>query len=125
MSDESYDLPDDVKGMTFREIEAKYGEEVAINAGIAADPDTWELTEEEMALSRPAIEVVPHIVEAYRRGKLGRRTRGRQKAPLKVPVSLRLDPDVVEHFRATGRGWQTRINDTLRRAAFGGEATGA
>lgn len=124
MSDESYDLPEDVKGMTFREIEAKYGEEVAINAGIAADPDTWELTEEEMALSRPAIEVVPHIVEAYRRGKLGRRTRGRQKAPLKVPVSLRLDPDVVEHFRATGRGWQTRINDTLRRAAFGGEATG-
>ena len=98
---------------------------MAINAGIAADPDTWELTEEEMARSRPAIEVVPHIVEAYRRGKLGRRTRGKQKAPLKVPVSLRLDPDVVEHFRATGRGWQTRINDTLRRAAFGGEATGA
>jgi BrnA antitoxin of type II toxin-antitoxin system len=28
----------------------------------------------------------------------------------------RLDPDVVEHFRATGPGRQTRINDTLRRA---------
>ena len=125
MSDPEYDLPDDVGGMTFREIEAKYGEEVAINAGIAADPDTWELTEEEMARSRPAIEVVPEIVEAYRRGKLTRRSRGKQRAPLKVPVSLRLDPDVVEHFRATGRGWQTRINDTLRQAAFGGETTGA
>jgi uncharacterized protein (DUF4415 family) len=30
---------------------------------------------------------------------------------------LRIDADVVEHFRATGPGWQTRINDTLRRAA--------
>ena len=118
MSDVASKLPDDVKGMTFREIEAKYGEEVAINAGIAADPDTWELTDGSDL--RPAAEVFPHIVEAYRRGKLGRRTRGRQKAPLKVPVSLRLDPDVVEHFRATGRGWQTRINVTLRRAAFGG-----
>ena len=123
MSRPEYDLPDDVKGMTFREIEAKYGEEVAINAGIAADPDTWELTDGSDL--RPAAEVFPHIVEAYRRGKLGRRTRGRQRAPLKVPVSLRLDPDVVEHFRATGRGWQTRINDTLRQAAFGGDATGA
>ena len=75
MNEPEYDLPDDVKGMTFREIEAKYGEEVAINAGIAADPDTWELTPEEMAQARPAAEVVPHIVEAYRRGKLGRRTR--------------------------------------------------
>ena len=28
-----------------------------------------------------------------------------------------IDADVVEHFRATGPGWQTRINDTLRRAA--------
>ena len=119
MSKESYELPADGKGRTFRESEAKYGEEVAINAGIAADPDTWELTPEEMAEARPASEVLPHIVEAYRQGKLKVRTRGRQKAPLKVPVSLRLDPDVVEHFRATGRGWQTRINDTLRRAAFG------
>ena len=116
------ELPDDVKGMTFREIEAKYGEEVAINAGIAADPDTWELTDGSDL--RPAAEVLPHIVEAYRRGKEARRMRGKQNAPLKVPVSLRLDPDVVAHFRATGRGWQTRINNTLRRAVFGGEARG-
>jgi uncharacterized protein (DUF4415 family) len=35
----------------------------------------------------------------------------------KLALKLRIDPDVVEHFRATGPGWQTRINDTLRRAA--------
>jgi uncharacterized protein (DUF4415 family)/uncharacterized DUF497 family protein len=35
----------------------------------------------------------------------------------KQALKLRIDPDVVEYFRATGPGWQTRINDTLRRAA--------
>ena len=37
--------------------------------------------------------------------------------PPKLPVTLRLDSDVVRHFRATGKGWQTRINDILRKAA--------
>jgi uncharacterized protein (DUF4415 family) len=35
----------------------------------------------------------------------------------KLALKLRIDPDVVAHFRATGPGWRTRINDTLRRAA--------
>lgn len=35
----------------------------------------------------------------------------------KEAVKLRLDPDVLAHFRATGAGWQTRINETLRKAA--------
>ncbi|MEK6541124.1 MAG: BrnA antitoxin family protein [Pseudomonadota bacterium] len=44
--------------------------------------------------------------------------RGRPKSELpKQAVSLRLDPDVVEWFRAKGAGWQTRINETLRKAA--------
>ena len=38
--------------MTFSEIEAEYGEETAINAGIARDPDTWEWTEEDFARAR-------------------------------------------------------------------------
>jgi uncharacterized protein (DUF4415 family) len=63
-------------------------------------------------------EVIPDIVAAYRR------TRGRQKAPVKRLVSLRLDPDVVEHFRATGPGWQGRINEALRKAAWLKRATG-
>lgn len=44
-------------------------------------------------------------------------TRGRPKlAAPKVSVTLRLDPDVLERFRATGPGWQTRINAALRTA---------
>lgn len=35
----------------------------------------------------------------------------------KQPVSLRLDKDVVAHFRATGPGWQSRMNEALRKAA--------
>jgi uncharacterized protein (DUF4415 family) len=32
-------------------------------------------------------------------------------------VSLRLDPDVIAHFRRGGRGWQSRINAALRKVA--------
>jgi len=34
----------------------------------------------------------------------------------KEAVKLRLSPDVLDHFRASGPGWQTRINETLERA---------
>jgi uncharacterized protein (DUF4415 family) len=43
--------------------------------------------------------------------KLG--VRGPQKAPTKVRVSLRLSREVVEYFRATGDGWQTRMDGEL------------
>jgi uncharacterized protein (DUF4415 family) len=39
------------------------------------------------------------------------------KAAPKEAVNIRLDPDVLAHFRATGPGWQSRINDALRKAA--------
>ncbi|MFN3657677.1 MAG: BrnA antitoxin family protein [Pseudolabrys sp.] len=45
-------------------------------------------------------------------------SRGRPKAAVtKDAISLRLDRDVIAHFRRTGRGWQSRINETLRKAA--------
>ena len=44
------------------------------------------------------------------------RMRGAQKASTKQLVSIRLDPDVVARFRATGPGWHSRINAALRRA---------
>lgn len=44
------------------------------------------------------------------------RGRPKSKSP-KNAVSLRLDPDVVAHFRRGGRGWQSRINAALRKAA--------
>jgi uncharacterized protein (DUF4415 family) len=40
--------------------------------------------------------------------------RGPQKAPRKVPVSIRLSADVAEGLRATGSGWQGRADDALR-----------
>ena len=44
------------------------------------------------------------------------RTAGRHiKENAKVPVTMRVDPDVLEAMRETGTGWQTRVNDVLRR----------
>ena len=80
-------------------------EDAAITAAARSDPDNPPLTEAEFARMRPAIEVVPNIVRRYR---------GLQKKPKKRLVSLRLDPDVIEHFRRTGPGWQARINARLR-----------
>jgi uncharacterized protein (DUF4415 family) len=48
--------------------------------------------------------------------KLIRRGRPKSDAP-KQATSLRLDPDVLDHYRATGPGWQSRINQALRKAA--------
>lgn len=43
------------------------------------------------------------------------RGRPRVEQP-KVSTTIRLDADVIEHFKADGKGWQTRINAALRRA---------
>jgi len=75
-----------------------------------ADVESPPLTEEQLDRMRPAREVMPEILE------LVRRFRGKQKAPTKDLISLRLDHDVVDHFRARGKGWQARINATLRKA---------
>jgi uncharacterized protein (DUF4415 family) len=40
--------------------------------------------------------------------------RGPQKRPTKVPVTVRYSPEVVEYFKSTGEGWQTRMNDALQ-----------
>jgi uncharacterized protein (DUF4415 family) len=41
------------------------------------------------------------------------RVRGPQKLPRKKPVSLRLDANIIDAFRATGKGWQSRVNTAL------------
>ena len=44
--------------------------------------------------------------------------RGRPKAAVtKVSTTIRLDPDVIAAFKAQGAGWQSRINEALRKAA--------
>ncbi|MCX7084760.1 MAG: BrnA antitoxin family protein [Methylococcales bacterium] len=71
-------------------------EEVAINAGIASDPDTYELTAAEFAELKP-----------YKGG--------RPKAEVtKERITIRLSPDVLEAFKSTGKGWQTRIDGVLK-----------
>ncbi|MDA8111646.1 MAG: BrnA antitoxin family protein [Nitrospiraceae bacterium] len=71
--------------------------------------DSPELTDEMLRRMRPASETVMEIVAEYRR------SRGRPPKPVtKVPTTLRLDADIVESFRRTGRGWQTRMNEALR-----------
>ncbi len=83
-------------------------ENARINAGIAADPDTWELTEADFAKMRPASEAHPEIVEAYRR------SRGKQKAPTKIATSIRLSENVLAAYKQSGPGWQSRIDQDLQ-----------
>jgi uncharacterized protein (DUF4415 family) len=52
----------------------------------------------------------------YRGGTLVRRGRPKS-AKAKTAISLRIDPDVVAWFRASGDGWQSRMNEALRKAA--------
>lgn len=47
---------------------------------------------------------------------LARRVRGPQKAPKKVRVTIRLSREVVDHFKAQGKGWQSRLDETLKKA---------
>lgn len=74
------------------------------------DGEVRELTAEDFKHFRPMREVAPEVVEAFERM---RGQRGPQKTPTKERIGLRLDRDVVAHFRATGPGWQSRINDIL------------
>lgn len=73
--------------------------------------DNPEWTEEDFRQARPFAEVFPDLAESIRR------SRGRPKvAAPKQQISLRLDPEVIEKFKATGKGWQARINDVLKAA---------
>lgn len=86
-------------------------EEAEIQEMIAADPDDAEATDEQLAQARPFAEVFPDLMESIRR------SRGRP--PVEAPrqqISIRLDPDVIAKFKATGKGWQGRINDVLKAA---------
>ena len=72
--------------------------------------DVPEWTEEMFRKARPVHEVFPGVEFPKPR------PRGPQKAPTKVQTTIRLDRDVIEHFRRAGRGWQSRVNETLKRA---------
>ncbi|KUM25797.1 hypothetical protein AU467_24505 [Mesorhizobium loti] len=73
--------------------------------------DNPEWIWEDFRNARPFTEVSPDLAEGIRR------SRGRPALDNpKKQVTLRLDSDVVARFRAGGPGWQTRINEILRKA---------
>ncbi len=85
-----------------------------INRGIADDPDTFEATAKDFRQAKSAREVLPSKV--YESLRLARQ-RGPQKSPKKIPVSLRVDQDILNAYAATGRGYQSRMNEALRLGA--------
>ena len=74
------------------------------------DSEVRELTAADMRMFKPASEVLPVALQKT----LGMRLRGPQKAPPKVSTTIRLSNDVVQAFRATGSGWQTRVDSALK-----------
>ncbi|MFT4131983.1 BrnA antitoxin family protein [Labrys sp. (in: a-proteobacteria)] len=78
-----------------------------------SDNPTWKKAD--FAKARPAGEVLPtEMMDALKKRYRGQR--GRQRAPTKMLVSLRLDQDIIDRFKADGPGWQSRINEALRKA---------
>jgi uncharacterized protein (DUF4415 family) len=72
-------------------------EDAAITAAALSDSDAVPLTEDEWHMVKPFVQV------------------GRPKAAVtKERISIRLSRDVVDQFRATGRGWQTRMDSALK-----------
>lgn len=77
--------------------------------------DNPEWTEADFAAARPASEVLPPEALALLVRKPGRQA-GWTKPGAKKSITLRLDPDVIEGWRKSGPGWQSRMNAALREA---------
>jgi uncharacterized protein (DUF4415 family) len=70
-----------------------------------------ELTAKQMAKARLFAEVLPDLADSIRRN------RGRPKLENpKEAIKLRIDADILDSYRRSGRGWQTKINADLRKA---------
>jgi uncharacterized protein (DUF4415 family) len=73
------------------------------------DVQSPELSAADMAKAKPFAEVFPELAASIRKG------RGPNKAPTKKLVSLRLSGQVLEAYKSKGPGWQSRIDEDLRR----------
>jgi uncharacterized protein (DUF4415 family) len=70
------------------------------------------LTRNDIKKFRPASEVLPQeLISVLPKRKPGQR--GKQIAPKKELVTIRLNSGVVDYFRSKGPGWQTRMNSAL------------
>ena len=92
-------------------------EDAAIEAAIASDPDAqgWDDDNGEWMTFAEA-----HPEWAARREQAKQQKSARRP---KTKIDIRLDADVVEHLRSMGKGWQTKLNETLRRVVFGDPET--
>lgn len=94
-----------------RLIKMSKAEDRAVTSAAKTDPDNPPLGAALLARMRPVAKAAPELVTMARR-------RGRPKLDNpKQAIKLRLSPDVLTWFRATGRGWQTRIDAALRKVA--------
>ena len=83
-----------------------------------APDENPEWSDADFARARAASEVLPELYRKDRAQEL-LRPRGRPKLENpKLPVKLRIDPDVVQAYKAQGDGWQTRMNAALRHYAM-------
>ncbi len=80
---------------------AKHGH-VSVNNAPATQPDDWNNA------------FVTHSADELRKVVAARRTRGPNRNPTKEQVAVRYSPEVLAYFRATGAGWQTRMDEALR-----------
>lgn len=78
-------------------------------ADMRAVSDNPEWTRKDFAKAKRFDEVFPDLARSIRH-------RGKQKAPTKKAVSMRIDADVLDAYKATGSKWQSRINSDLRKA---------
>ena len=75
---------------------------------IDARGEVREIAAADLEGFRPSRQALP----ASLRKKVG--VRGAQKAPTKERITTRLSPEVVQRFRATGDGWQTKMDAALQ-----------
>jgi uncharacterized protein (DUF4415 family) len=81
-----------------------------MNKKIKTDMEDFEWTEAELKASKK-INSLPKSLQL----KLAaRKTRGPQITPTKVSTTIRLSSDVIASFKATGTGWQTKIDLALK-----------
>ena len=92
----------------------------------AASGEDRALTAAEEAARRKAVVVKAGGLPAVRAALAAKRRpgqRGPQRTPTKLAVTVRYSPEVIAYFKATGAGWQTRMNEALREWVAEQEAT--
>ncbi|MDR3086505.1 MAG: BrnA antitoxin family protein [Azoarcus sp.] len=95
---------DTLKTRSGRVLELPTDEEDArIKAAALADPDARTYTQAEWEKAAPLMR--------FGRPRIGRPP---YKEPKKAPVTIRMDVDIIAALKATGKGWQTRVNEAMR-----------